>query len=385
MKKRKFLLFFLLLTLFFLSACDRIMDSAAIEKAFNEEYKGVNYQVIEREDYGKVSKIKDLAAYIKARDLDYDFEFTIYSLVLANAPFGIYQDYQSDYFAKKFLKLYETYPKKDSSFQFYEGKDYDKGHFIIAFDFYNKKTLDEKMASLEDLILYIAGEEERVKVYLQPSFAVSKVDNAAGQKDKIYQEIGIDYKTFDSRKNIEENLKGKLSGIKRNIFQEYAVKAQILQLDNKDYPITIIEEFSNNEYNSNYKFRVVVDGKSWTWKDLFSESYNVINYRTLYEILSRTKYPSLQGNKKDFTFTGNDGVKYQFSDSFHDGKYDDMEHKFYKGERANYYLADGEKAFFTLPYTRVLTLDQLEELTGYQFISLWQERKEREAEERKKK
>lgn len=67
-----------------------------------------------------------------------------------------------------------------------------------------------------------------------------------------------------------------------------------------------------------------------------------------------------------YSFIGKDRKKYNFDDKYND-------RFFNKNSRnkdvvfSNYYLVDGEYAYFTNANSRYLTFDELKEITGYEF------------------
>ncbi|WP_207287166.1 hypothetical protein, partial [Rhodovulum adriaticum] len=194
----------------------------------------------------------------------------------------------------------------------------------------------------------------------------------------------VDYTKLEKDQTIFDMIEESLGSLRTRAFKKYAVESQIDQLPNDDYPMSIIEEFANRENNTRNLFRVELDGKSYSWKDLFSSSPKTINYRTMYEVLKRTKYPSLEGEMYDYKFKGIDGKVYEFSDKYNDGSFSAHEKNPDNGKEANYYLVDGKELFFKKPGSRLLDLEEWSEITGYKFISVLEEKQAEEAAKRAK-
>ncbi|MCR5795754.1 MAG: hypothetical protein K6G61_10480 [Solobacterium sp.] len=83
-----------------------------------------------------------------------------------------------------------------------------------------------------------------------------------------------------------------------------------------------------------------------------------ISFGTFLELLRRTGYP-VEGDRKQFTFTGTDGSEYTFSDSFRkDGAY--------------YYLKDGETVFTEYYFYNHLEPKFVETISGIRYLEYWQ-------------
>ena len=117
-----------------------------------------------------------------------------------------------------------------------------------------------------------------------------------------------------------------------------------------------------------YHFTVFTpEGQAYYWPDLLKgDGYEEgFTRETLFEVLSRTNYPSLQGNKDAFFFQGANGKEYGFMKKFYEMR--ELENeihevKKYRKHKDSYYLENLE---------RVVGKPSFEEITGYKVQEGW--------------
>ena len=124
------------------------------------------------------------------------------------------------------------------------------------------------------------------------------------------------------------------------------------------------------------------------WKDLANNSYGTesIQMATLYRILERSNYPSLEGSVEKFSFTDANNKKYEFSYDFVIKK-DAEEQIKIKGEDYTieqklkflgpefYYKVDGKNVYFNNlnPTFNSITYDEFTVMTSKFLRNLWEE------------
>ena len=154
---------------------------------------------------------------------------------------------------------------------------------------------------------------------------------------------------------------------------------QFRYIDLGEMTLENILEYSDNEDKEpDVKF----------WKDLANNSYSTesIQMATLYRILERTNYPSLEGNVDKFSFTGANNKKYEFSYDFVIKKDAEKQMKI-KGEDYTieqklkflgpefYYKVDGKNVYFNNlnPTFNSITYDEFTIMTSKNLRNLWAE------------
>lgn len=346
----------LALAMLLLASCSKAKDSTEIEKTFRKEFSHVNFKLLERIDMENASDPGQIRALITAKDLDDNFSFSIYSIIIENAGLGKIESFDTDYLGKKLQFVLDGYKNYSSLFKIRLGDKYRKGTINLDFTYTDKNSLDQKIEALKDFLLHAFEKEPKMSLTANAIFDITTLDNAADQANPAPT-------TF----KIEGNPAEKIDELKSKAFMQYAINSRALLLSNNDFPMTMIENASKSDLNTYAKFKVTNADNTFFFKDLLANRQDVLHYRVLFEILKRTGYQSLEGDKSAFTFTGKDGRKYEFSDKFNDATISKNPKHPHNGKPANYYLIDGQEAFFTTPYLRYLTFDKLKDMTGYEF------------------
>ena len=354
------------LSIALLSSCDVKKNSADIEKEFQREFPNVKYEVLEKAENENEGNLGGYAVQIKAKDLDNDFTFNIYSVVSGNTGFGIVQEYKTDYLAEKLKFINSNLEDKIKDFEFEFGKRYNPGAINLYFKYIDKITLDKKMQELEDYLLYVFNLENKLVIEVNAIFDLENADNGLERKDPNPTIVTFSQKEFEKNITIEDNIKNKIDIFKESAFINYAINSRLFLLPNNDYPLSLVTD------NAKYKgfishFSVKVDGENYQWEDLITTNLDILHYRVLYEVLKRTEYESLEGTATSYSFIGKDNKKYEFSDKFIDEILDKNSTNSGDEKLSTYYLVDGEVNYFTLSYTRYLTFEKIKEITGYEF------------------
>lgn len=378
------------LCFFVLFGCDNYMDSEAVQGEFEKRHPNVQYTVLDVIDNGEVDDIGAVAADISARDEEYGFLFHILSVTTSNAPFGVMQDYQSDYNEKKLMHLLEVYTGDKGTIALvpYKKKDIaytDEAQIFV--EFVTKSDLDTKTTELSDFLRYAFSKDDRLVIKLRSYFDPSVLDPYSDAVFGPYTDgsirlVNVSTGDIDPALNIEELF----DSFYRRTLKNYAIFARTYLLHEpgeEDYPNEIIESFINAHLGDINTFRVQDGAKSYMWKDVLCNG-NLLHYRTLYYVLKRMNVSSLQGTMRDYSFVSNTGVRYSFSDAFTDAKYIGPR-KDFSDEPSNYYLKDGKVQFFGRPRSRILTFEELNKITGFEFINIREEKEEKRKEEIRRK
>ncbi|EHR31925.1 hypothetical protein HMPREF9709_01738 [Helcococcus kunzii ATCC 51366] len=357
-----------------LTSCGITKNISDIKNDFQKQFPNVIYEILEESENKDASKFGDYAANIKAKDLENNFTFNIYSVVRENAGFGIIQNYETDYLGEKLKVIKNNFGDKANIFDIRLGEKFNLGKINLDFYYTDKKTLEEKIQSLNDFLLYLFDKEEKMDLNVNAIFDLKTVDNGADQKNPSPISRTFSKKTFDNQMNIKNNIKKKINEIEKSAFQQYAIQSRILLLPNDDYPLDLIKNETHVDKNHS-KFAVKANGKTYEWDDLITAKPDILHYRVLFEVLKRTEFEGLEGTRNSYSFIGKDNKKYQFNDKFNDKIFSKNPKHPDNGRPTNYYLVDGEVYYFTTPNLRYLTFDKLKEITGYEFIKVEEENK----------
>ncbi|WP_282926220.1 hypothetical protein [Helcococcus kunzii] len=374
-----------------LTSCGITKNISDIKNDFQKQFPNVIYEILEESENKDASKFGDYAAHIQAKDLENNFTFNIYSVVRENAGLGIIQNYETDYLGEKLKVIKNNFGDKASIFDIRLGEKFNLGKINLDFYYTDKKTLEEKIQILNDFLLYTFDKvlnnnfflfnkgndfllytfdkEENMDIEVNAIFDLKTVDNGADQKNPSPTSRTFSQKTFDNQMTIENNIKKEINELEKSAFQQYAIQSRMLLLPNDDYPLDLIKNAIHTD-NNHSKFAVKANGKSYEWDDLITSKFDVLHYRVLFEVLKRTEFESLEGTRTSYSFIGKDNKKYQFDDKFNDKIFSKNPKHPDNGRPANYYLVDGEVAYFTTPYLRYLPFDKLKEITGYEFIKV---------------
>ncbi len=356
-------LMLIVLSLTLLSSCDIKKNSSDVEKGFQREFPNVKYKVLENSENENEGKLGEYAAQIKAKDLDNDFTFNIYSVVVGNTGFGIVQEYRTDYLAEKLKFINSNLEDKIKDFSFEFGEKYRPGAINLYFNYTDKINLEEKLQDVKEYLLYVFDLENNLDIRVNAIFDLKDVDNGAEQRNPAPSSVSFSSKNFDNSMNIADNIKNHIDILYKTAFIDYAVESRLVLLPNDDYPLSLITDAVKYKDSISH-FSVKVDDENYEWDDLITTNLDILHYRVLYEVLKRTEYESLEGTASSYSFIGKDNKKYEFDDKFNGKVFGNNSND---TKLSNYYLVDGEVNYFTLSYTRYLRFEKLKEITGYEF------------------
>lgn len=359
-------LLLILLSILLLSSCGVKKSAADIENDFRRQFPNVKYEILEKSTNENAKNPEEFSVELKAKDLQDNFIFNIYSIVKENAGLGLIEGYETDYPVKKLQFINDQLGSKVNGFELKFGEKYKPGAINLYFKYTSKNTLEEKIHELENYLLIVFDLENNIDINVNAIFDLVKVDNGAEQQNPSPSSMKFSPKDFDKNITLEDNIKNKIDTLEDIAFRNYAISSRKILLPNNDYPLSLIKEAP--KYNGFIShFSVKANGKNYVWDDLITEQFDILHYRVLYEVLKRTEYKSLEGTSSSYSFIGKDNKKYEFNDKFNDKLLDDNSSNSDNKKHFNYYLADGEVEYFTTASTRYLAFEKLKEITGYEF------------------
>ncbi len=199
------------------------------------------------------------------------------------------------------------------------------------------------------------------------------VDDDSLIKDIKYNDLIFSIQSQTSLdKYTQEQIEAAVADTSRDNYQFRYIDLGVMTLEN------ILEYADNKDKKADIR----------VWKDLANNSYGTesVQMATLYRILERTKYPSLEGNPNEFSFIGVNDKKYEFSYDFKIKESTGEQIKI-KGEDYTveqklkflgpefYYKVDGKKFYFDNlnPTFNSITYEEFTVMTAKYLRNLWEE------------
>lgn len=410
-----------MLSMLLLTSCkaetpSKVYDFSAEE---NQDYIYDNYPDIPGETEAK--------KFLESRYPDMDFEFVEERKVSEEANYNSLSDPEiiwvfKNSIADKF-NVYLNYSKVI-------GADYYKTSFATDFqlELLNKllpkvtaELSPEEQSKIIELPKYLDYSVARLGLQFNDAEDIKTTLNLARKLDKKlkdeYQGFNLRFLFYTAKSEIADDFKVLCGAY--DMSQNLDDDSLIADINYNDLIFSIQSQTNLDKYTqeqieaaiadtsrANYQFRYIdlgvmtlenileyADNKDKkadvkVWKDLANNSYGAesIQMATLYRILERANYPSLEGNPSGFSFIGANNKKYEFSYDFKINESSEEQIKI-KGEDYTveqklkflgpefYYKVDGKNVYFEIlnPTFNSITYDEFTVMTAKYLRNLWEE------------
>lgn len=329
--RKKWAFFLTFLCVLLLCGCNReLKSSKEVSKILKEELPHTHFQMIEEGNRNEEGKPTSWTFKMK----QYPFlEFSVSSNYIENIKYGSYYTYSTD-FHKKLSKYWIKKYKGPMEYINYKEGDENSPYACLYYFYHDIKEIEKASNELEELEKYLFKYARDLKInyssyyiekdpsiyctgaasiYSPESFSKSKKEEKATQI--LYEKTLTSFTLFT---------------IQNRFWTDYFTDKEISSFiaENKEYHFTIYDD----------------KGTAYYWEDtlLGFHSQRDLSPATLFEVLNRLEWNSLEGNNDAFQFMGINGKMYEFSTGFFHKKPEE-EGGIFPFSVDTYYLEDGQE------------------------------------------